>query len=66
VFFHVFFCGVDETECLYYNYGSSMWNKMQKSMAFLLCSAGVLVYALNKRASPHSRVIDAGFIIPAE
>jgi len=66
VFSHVFFCGLDETECLYYNYGNSVWNKMQKSVAFLLCCAGVLVYALNKRTSPHSRVIDEGFIIPAK
>ena len=45
---HLFFCHVDESECIDYNYGNSLWNRMQKSVAFVLCCLGVVVYSLNK------------------
>ena len=46
---HLVYCSVDENECLWYNHGKSAWNKMQKSVAAVLCVAGVVVYALNKQ-----------------
>jgi drug/metabolite transporter (DMT)-like permease len=46
---HLFFCHVDESECIDYNYGNSLWNRLQKSVAFALCCLGVAVYSLNKR-----------------
>jgi hypothetical protein len=55
IFSHLIFCSLDESECIDYNYGNSLWNKMQKSVAFLLCCGGVMVYALNKRKSSHHR-----------
>jgi drug/metabolite transporter (DMT)-like permease len=52
---HVVFCGIDEGECLWYNHGKSAWNKMQKSVAAMLCVAGVVVYALNKNKNQQQR-----------
>ena len=46
---HIVFCSTDESECLWYNHGSSLWNKMQKSVAAVLCIAGVVLYALKRR-----------------
>lgn len=46
---HLFFCHLDESECIDYNYGNSLWNRLQKSVAFALCCFGVAVYSLNKR-----------------
>jgi drug/metabolite transporter (DMT)-like permease len=46
---HLVYCSIDENECLWYNHGKSVWNKMQKSVAAVLCVAGVVVYTLNKQ-----------------
>jgi len=43
---HVLFCRVDEGECM--DEGSTVWERMQKSVAFVCCCAGVVVYALDK------------------
>ena len=48
-FSHIIFCHVDKYECIDYNYGNSLWNKLQKSVAFVFCCVGVLVYSLNKK-----------------
>ena len=48
-FSHIVYCHIDKTECITYNYGDSLWNRMQKGVAFFCCTLGVVVYALNKR-----------------
>lgn len=48
VFSHLVYCGIDEAECMTNNSGSTLWSKMQKSVAFFCCTLGVVVYALNK------------------
>lgn len=48
VFSHVVFCSIDPNECIFYNHGDGLWNKMQKSVAASLCLIGVLIYSLSK------------------
>lgn len=36
------------SECIDYNYGNSLWNKLQKSVSFFCCCIGVLIYTLNR------------------
>jgi len=48
LFSHIIYCHYDKAECIDSNYGSTTWNHMQKSVAFVLCSLGVAVYSLNK------------------
>mmetsp|Transcript_29124 Transcript_29124/g.37579 ORF Transcript_29124/g.37579 Transcript_29124/m.37579 type:complete len:384 (+) Transcript_29124:117-1268(+) len=48
VFSHLIYCSYDESECIDYNYGNSLWNKLQKSVSFCCCCIGVLIYTLNR------------------
>mmetsp|Transcript_57317 Transcript_57317/g.125545 ORF Transcript_57317/g.125545 Transcript_57317/m.125545 type:complete len:367 (+) Transcript_57317:28-1128(+) len=53
IFAHIFFCHIDDKECIDNNNGSGLWSRMQKGVACLMCCLGVVVYALGKsRASP--------------
>jgi len=46
-FSHIIYCRVDSSQCI--DSGDTTWEHMQKSVAFVFCCAGVLVYALNRR-----------------
>lgn len=46
---HLFFCGVDHTQCLNYNHGNAtVWSRLQKVVAVAVCSFGVLIYTLGR------------------
>lgn len=47
VFSHLIYCRVDASECI--DSGDTPWARMQKSVAFVCCCAGVAIYALNRR-----------------
>ena len=46
---HIVYCSMDRNECMFYNHGNTLWNKMQKSVAAILCVGGVVLYALSKK-----------------
>ena len=46
---HIVYCSMDRNECMFYNHGNTLWNKMQKSVAAILCVGGVVIYALSKK-----------------
>eukprot|EP00942_MAST-04A_sp_MAST-4A-sp1_P000141 g141.t1 len=46
---HIVYCSIDKNECMFYNHGNTLWNKMQKSVAAILCVIGVVVYAMSKK-----------------
>eukprot|EP00943_MAST-04B_sp_MAST-4B-sp1_P000005 g5.t1 len=46
---HIVYCSIDRNECMFYNHGNTLWNKMQKSVAAILCVTGVVVYAMSKK-----------------
>lgn len=48
---HVLFCRIDPTECLWNNgrtTDTGLWGKLQKSVAFVCCCAGVAIYTLGR------------------
>ena len=47
---HIVYCSIDKNECMFYNHGDSLWNKMQKSIAAILCVAGVVIYAMSNKS----------------
>ena len=60
---HLFFCASDETQCLWVNGAGpqTLWSRCQKSLAFLCCCGGVLLYSIAKgRQQPQGQGGRAG------
>ena len=57
---HVFFCHIDEFECMTNNHGDgkTLWNKMQKPVSLVVCLLGCVTYAVVKKR-PAARGWDA-------